>query len=175
MKKTVIVCGFVSGAIVSGMMAIGLALGTCDADFKYSELVGYTSMILAFSLIFAGVKMYRDKHNGGVVSFGKAFTIGFLISLIASTIYVAVWAVEYKYLVPDFMEKYSAHMVRKVKASGISQDKMDAQFKEMLKYKEMYKNPLFFTLMTYAEILPVGILVSLISALILKRKTTSGA
>jgi hypothetical protein len=175
MKKIVIVCGIVSGAIVSALMAVELALGSCSSDFKYSELLGYSAMVLAFSLIFVGVKMYRDKHSDGVVSFGKAFRIGLLISLIASTIYVAVWAVEYKYWMPDFLDKYSAHMVTKIKASGMSQDKVDAKLKEMAMYKDMYKNPLFFTLMTYAEILPVGIVISLISALILKRKSVQVA
>ena len=98
------------------------------------------------------------------------FLIGLYIVPIASTMYVAVWAVEYKYLYPDFMEKYSARMVTELKASGVAQAKMDAKLKEMAMYKDMYKNPFYFTLLTYAEILPVGLVVSLISALILKKK-----
>ena len=170
MKKVVLTCGLISGAIVSGMMAIGTTLCVKNAGYKSSEVIGYTSMILAFSLVFVGIKMFRDKYNGGSVTFGKAFMVGFYISLIASTMYVLAWSIEYNYIFPDFMDKYSAHMIENAKATGKSQASIDATVKQMDMYKGMYKNPLFFVLLTYAEILPVGLVVSLISALILKIK-----
>lgn len=173
MKKIVIICGLISGAIVSGLMGISMFMYTKNPDYNASYVTGYATMILAFSLIFVGIKIFRDKHNGGSISFGKAFRMGLYITLITSTIYVATWAVEYNYVFPDFMEKYSAHMISEVKASGASQAKMDAKLKEMAMYRDMYKNPLFFTLLTYAEILPVGLIVSLIAALILKKRNTS--
>ena len=171
MKKIAIIYGLISGAIVSGSMAVSMILFGChDSNTQASEVIGYTSMILSFSLIFVAVKIFRDKHNGGEVTFGKAFFIGLYISLIASTMYVAVWAIEYKYVFPDFMEKYATNVINEIKSSGASQAKMDAKVKEMAMYRDMYKNPLFFTLLTYMEIFPVGIIVSLICALILKRK-----
>ena len=170
MKKVVITCGLIAGAIVTGMMVIATSLySSHDKESGASEVIGYTSMLLAFSLIFVGIKMFRDKHNGGTVTFGKAFLIGLYISLIASTMYVATWAIEYNFVFPDFMEKYAANMVTHAKTSGMSQAKIDATIKQMAGYREMYKNPLFFTLLTYAEILPVGIVISLIAALILKK------
>lgn len=170
MKKIVIVCGLIAGAIVASLMGISMLMYNNHPDSEHSMMLGYATMLLAFSLIFVGIKIFRDKHNGGTVSFGKGFMIGLYITLIASTIYVAVWALEYKYVFPDFMEKYSAGVVAKAKASGLSQDKLDAQLKEMAMYRDMYKNPVFFTVLTYAEILPVGLIVSAIAALILKRK-----
>jgi hypothetical protein len=170
MKKIVIVCGLISGGIVSALMGIGILVINEEKAYNTSMIIGYASMLLAFSLVFVGIKMFRDKHNGGVISFGKAFLMGVYISLIASTIYVAAWAVEYKYVFPDFMDKYAARTIREVKASGATEAQVAEKLKQMDMYRDMYKNPLFFTVMTYAEILPVGIIVSLIAALILKRK-----
>ena len=132
--------------------------------------MGYTSMLLAFSMVFVGIKNFRDKYHQGSISFKKAFLIGLYITLIACTMYVIVWMIDYHYFIPDFMDKYSAHMIAQAKASGANQADIDKQIAEMAKFKEMYKNPVFMILMTYAEIIWVGLIISLISALILKRK-----
>jgi hypothetical protein len=128
-------------------------------------------MLIAFSLVFVGIRNYRDKYNGGVISFGKAFKIGITIVLIASTIYVVAWLIDYFYFIPDFGEKYSAHILDKLKASGASQTEIDRQTKEMASMSAMLKNPFYNAMMAYVEILPVGLVVTLISSLVLKRKT----
>lgn len=133
-------------------------------------VVGYSAMILAFSLVFVGVKNFRDKENAGIITFGKAFQIGFLIALIASTMYVVTWLVDYYFFIPDFMEKFCTQAIETAKANGASNAEIKAQTAEMENYKEMYKNPLGVIFLTYMEILPVGLVVSLISALILKRQ-----
>ena len=171
MKKNVIVFGLIAGIIVSAFMAFSMA--RCYANptsFENGMLIGYASMIIAFSFVFIGIKNQRDKYNGGVISFGQAFKTGFFISLIASTIYVIVWAIDYNYFMPDFMEKYTEYKVTEARESGATQAEIDKTLAEMTWGKEMYKSPLFFTLFTYAEILPVGLLITLVSALILKRK-----
>ncbi|GLU52542.1 DUF4199 domain-containing protein [Dyadobacter frigoris] len=173
MKRNIIVCGLIAGAIVSIMTVTSTSLCYTSGDFEGSMVVGYVSMILAFSLIYVAVKNFRDKFNGGTVTFGKAFKIGLYISLIASTIYVLVWLVDYYLFVPDFMDKYSAAMIKKVREEGSTLTEINKTVAEMNGYKEMYKNPLFVILLTYTEILPVGLIVSLICALILKRKTVS--
>jgi len=170
MKKIVIVFGLIAGLIVSALMLFSIAKCYNSSDFESSMVLGYASMLLAFSFIFVGVKSYRDKHNQGVISFGKAFQIGLFISLIASTLYVVVWLVDYYVFVPDFMDKYSAHMIAEARKAGNSATEVAATVKQMNDYKEMYKNPLFVILLTYAEILPVGLVVSLICSLILKNK-----
>ena len=128
-------------------------------------------MLIAFSFVFVGIRNYRDKYNEGLISFGNAFKIGIMIVLIASTFYVVAWLIDYYFFIPDFMDKYSAHMLDKLKASGASQIEIDKQTKEMANFARMYKNPFFNAMMTYMEILPVGLIVTLISSLILKRKT----
>jgi len=171
MKKIVLVYGLIAGFIVTAMMVISIAICYRTGEFQGNMLIGYATMLLAFSLIFVGIKNYRDKYNHGLISFGKAFKIGLYISLIASTLYVVVWLIDYYLFIPDFMDKYSAHIINEAKASGSSQLEIDKKVTEMAGFKEMYKNPLFIVLLTYAEILPVGLIVTLISALLLKRKT----
>lgn len=173
MKKNIIVYGLISGLIVSVLMAVNLTMVNKSGDFDNSVLIGYASMIIAFSLIFVGIKNYRDKYNGGVISFGKAFRVGLFITLIASTIYVIVWLIEEHYFFSDFMDKYTTHELSKLQSSGISGTELASETKKLEQAKEWYKNPALKILMTYAEILPVGLVVTLISSLILKRKTNT--
>jgi len=172
MKKNILVYGLISGLIVSALMAVNLGMVSKNGNFDNSVLIGYASMIIAFALVFVGIKNFRDKYNGGVISFGKAFKVGFFMTLIASTIYVIVWLIEEHYFFPDFMDKYTANELNKLRASGISATKLASETRELEQAKEMYKNPALKIIMTYIEILPVGLVVTLISSLILKRKTT---
>jgi hypothetical protein len=171
MKKTVLICGIIAGLITTSMFLGQMILGIKHDFFENGMIYGYTLMILAFAFIFVATKITRDKHNGGQISFGKAFRVGLYVTLIASTIYVGVWLIDYYFFNPDFMEKYSAHVIDKLKASGASEAEINKQTTEMAKFSEMYKNPLFNALLTYSEIVPVGLLVSVISALILKKKS----
>src|SRR6187551_1900044 len=173
MKKNIIIYGIIAGIVVSILMLFSINyISHVDGkvDYSTSLLIGYASMLIAFSLVYVGIRNYRDKYNGGVISFGKAFKIGITIVLIASTIYVVAWLIDYFFFIPDFMEKFSAQELAELKASGASQVEIDKQTKEMANFAEMYKNPLFNAMMTYAEILPVGLIVTLISSLILKRR-----
>ena len=169
MKKIVLVYGIIAGLIVTGMMAFSTGYYCAKGDFEGGMIYGYSAMIIAFSMIFVGVKSFRDKHNGGMINFGKAFKIGLFISLIASTIYVIGWLINYYFFMPDFMDKYAAVMIDKAKASGISADELAKKTADMAQMKEWYKNPLFVILMTYVEILPIGVIVTFITALVLKR------
>lgn len=170
MKKNVIVCGLIAGLIVSTIMAISMVIYS-KVDVSGSMLIGYASMLLAFSMIYVGIKNQRDKYQDGVITFGKAFMVGLYIALIGSTLYVLTWMVEFYVFIPDYMENYAARTMEAARESGMSQVDLDAQAAELESYKEIYKNPLLVFLFTYVEILPVGILVSLICAAILKRKS----
>lgn len=170
MKKIVIVCGLIAGFIVTIMMVITVSKCYRTGNFDGSLMLGYATMLLAFSLIFVGIKNYRDKQANGIITFGKAFRIGLYISLIASSIYVGVWLISYYTLFPDFMERYTEHVIKQTQSAGATQVEINAKTAEMADYKEMYKNPLLIILLTYAEILPLGLVVTLICALILKEK-----
>src|SRR6187401_633451 len=163
MKKNILIYGLIAGAVVSILMLASVNyLSHCqgNVDYNTSMLLGYASMLIAFSLVFVGIRNYRDKFNGGVISFGKAFKIGITIVLIASTIYVVAWLIDYFFFIPDFMEKFSAQELNELKASGASQIEIDKETKEMADFARMYKNPLFNAMITYVEILPVGLVVT---------------
>ena len=174
MKKNIIIYGLIAGIVVSVLMVFSINYISHvegKVDYNTSLLIGYVSMLIAFSLVYVGIRNYRDKFNGGVISFGKAFKIGIMIVLIASTIYVVAWLIDYFFFIPDFMEKFSAQELDELKASGASQIEIDKETIKMENMVKMYKNPFFNALMTYVEILPVGLVVTIISSLILKRKT----
>lgn len=171
MKKTVWICGLIAGLISTIGFLYTMTSGVDPMTFENGMIYGFASMFLAFSLIFVGIKNYRDKHLGGAISFGKAFLTGLYICLIASTVYVLVWLFYNYNFAPDFMEKYAAHTLEQMRASGADEAAIQQQAEEMRKFGEMYKNPFFKAIFTYTEILPVGLLITVVAALILKRKT----
>lgn len=166
MKRTVIVFGIIAGTIVSAIMMYSTVRGYNSKNWDYGVIIGYTSMVLAFSLIFVGVRNYRDKFNDGSISFGKAFRIGLYITLVASTLYVIVWLICYYLFIPDFMDRYAEYMISQSAGTPEASQKIQ----EIEGWRELYKNPLWVILLTYMEILPVGLIISLICALILKKR-----
>jgi len=175
MKRNSLVFGIISGVIISTFMGVSMAIMSCGSSEKDggsgSMIIGFSAMAVAFSFIFVGIKNYRDKQNGGTITFGKGFLLGLMISLIASTLYVITWAVEFHFFIPDFMDRYSAIQVKQLRESGMSGAALDEGLKRIESANYNYKhNPFFFAMYTYMEILPVGIVITLISALILKRK-----
>lgn len=172
MKQTIWVNGLIGGFIVAAIMVTSSILCYDNENFEGSMVLGYLGMILAFSFVFVGVKNFRDKHNSGVITFGKALKIGMLISLITSTVYVLVWLVEYYVFMPDFMEKYSAAMMHQFEKTTHTAVEIQDKTAEIEMYKELYKNPIWVILMTYAEVLlPIGILIPFIAAWVFKRKS----
>ena len=171
MKKNVLVFGLIAGVIVTTMMVVSVAMCYSRDDFEGNVVVGYAAMLVAFSMIFIGIKNFRDKYNNGVITFGKAFRIGLYITLIASTMYVVVWLIDYYLFLPDFMDKYTAHVLKQSQADGATQQELQKKTAEMARYREWYKSPVMVVLLTYAEVVPIGLIVALISAAILRRKS----
>jgi len=170
MKKNVLVFGVISGLIAAVTMLISMEVVINNPKYHGSMWVGYGSMIVAFSLIFVVIKNLRDKFNNGFISFGKAFKTGLLIALIGSTMYVIAWMVDYYCFHPDFMQLYTNSVLSKAKEAGADAAELARQQAQMASYTQMYKNPVMLMVLTYMEILPVGIVIALIAALILKRK-----
>ena len=169
MRKIVLTFGLIAGAILSAMMLMTLPFQD-QIGFDKGAIIGYTTMVLAFLMVFFGVQSYRDNVAGGSVTFARAFAVGSMITAVASVCYVTTWQVIYYRLAPDFGEKYAAYAVAKAKESGASDAQIAAKAKEMTELKEMYKNPLVNIALTLLEPLPVGILFTLVTAGVLSRK-----
>lgn len=169
MKRTVLTYGLISGAVLSAMMLATIPFHEA-IGFDRGEIIGYTSMVVAGLLIFAGIKSYRDTVGNGRIGFGRAFAVGALIAAVSSVCYVATWQVVYHRLVPDFGEKYVAHLLDQARASGESAEAIEQKRAEYARFMELYKNPLFNVAITFIEPLPVGLGVALLSAGILRRR-----
>lgn len=168
MKQIVLKYGFIAGGMLAGMMFVQMAFMD-QIGFDMGAVVGYTTMVIAGLMIYFGIRSYRDGIGGGVVTFGRAFRVGITIVAISTTCYVAAWQVVYYKFMPDFGEKYAAHMLEKAKADGKTDAELEQQRVELEQFKEMYKNPLVNIGFTFLEPLPVGLLMTLLSAGLLRR------
>ena len=169
MKKIVLTFGLIAGAILSAMMLINASFMD-QIGFEKGEVIGYTTMILAFMMVFFGIRAYRDNVSGGAISFGKALQVGLLIMLVANVCYVATWQFVYHKLAPDFVDKYSAYVIEKARASGATAQEIEAKTKETADLAESYKNPLVNIAYTFLEPLPVGLVSALLAAAVFRRK-----
>lgn len=173
MKRTVLTFGLIAGAGMALLQWIIYPL--CYRGyitFDNSTYLGYAGMLIVFSMIFFGIKSYRDNQGGGSVTFWKAFQIGILITLLASLIHgVGGWA--YNLVNPDFkrffLEKFTEHELNKLPqpVDAAAKQAIDQQV-EMV--RSIYENPVLDLLFSVMLILPAGLIVTVISALLLRRK-----
>lgn len=160
-----LIAGFIVGAILFGST---VAMADKPPSMGWGMALGYASMLIALSAIFIGVKTYRDRDLGGVIRFWPAFGMGLAISFVASICYVLAWEAALMVTKMDFAGEYAKMLIDQKKAQGITGDALKSFVAEMEQFKTMYANPLMRMGMTILEILPVGILVSLISAGLLR-------
>jgi len=172
MKKTILTFGLISGAISALLMATTVPF-VDRIGFDRSAYVGYTAIVLSFLLVYFGIRSYRDNVGNGRIGFGRAFAVGICITLISCFCYVVSWEIIYYNFMPDFWDKEGAYVVGKLQASGGSQAAVQAKLEEVKKFKELYANPLINGAFTFIEPLPVGLVMTLISAAVLRRKPQS--
>ena len=171
MKKIVLIYGLIAGVIVGAMMMITMPLyesGTLKLE--NGEWLGYTTMVIALSMVFFGMKSYRDNHLGGSITFGNALKVGLLITLIAALIYAFSWEITRLNMKGDFMTLYGEKQIEKMKIEGATEAALIEAKKKMDDFGLMYKNPFIRFGITLMEIAPVGILISLLSAGLLRKK-----
>jgi hypothetical protein len=169
MKRVVVTFGIIGGVLISAMMLITIPFED-KIGFDHGAIVGYTTMVASFLLVYFGIRSYRNNLGVGRITFGRAFAVGILITLITCVFYVVTWQVMYFYFMPDFMAKYGGHEVEKLRASGASEAAIQAKLVENHKVKAIEDNPLTNAAMTFVEPFPVGLLITLISAAVLRRK-----
>ncbi|MGD0737662.1 MAG: DUF4199 domain-containing protein [Terracidiphilus sp.] len=173
MKKTVLTFGLIAGVMISVLMDGSLLLANKISSI-HSMLLGYTMMVASFMLVYFGIRSYRDNTLDGEISFGRAFSCGILITLITTVFYVATWEIIYFNFIPHFMDSYWAAQIHKVQASGLDPAKIARQVAAIEQSQQLYQNPFVNMAYTFIEPLPVGLIITLISAAVLRRKAPQG-
>ena len=173
MKRTVLTFGLISGAIISAMMLLTIPF-IDRIGFDRSTVIGYTSMVLAFLLIYFGVRSYRDNVAGGSIRFGQAFKVGALIGVVSSLCYVATWEVIFFRITPDFTEKYQAYTLERARADGETDAQLAERRADLEEFAEWYQNLVLNAAVTFLEPLPVALIMTLLTAGVLSRRTKGG-
>ena len=170
MKKTVLTFGLISGAIITVLMSITLPFSH-QIGLNRAMVIGYTTMVLAFLLVFFGIRSYRENVGNGSISFGRALGVGFLIMLISCCFYVATWEIIYHTFLPNFADEYMVLASEQMRTSGKPPQQIEAEIANMQSMMQMYKSNILFNIaFTFLEPLPVGLVMTLISALILRKR-----
>lgn len=171
MKKIIVINGLIAGALVSLMLLITQYIFRANGTtLDYGMLIGFSTMIISLSLIFVAIKTYRDRHQNGSITFGKAFQIGILIAVIASLMYATTWEIYFNTAGADFVEWYTKAQMDKLVQEGASEAAIAEMKTSLDSMATMYQNPLMRFSMTLMEIFPVGLIITLISAGLLRKK-----
>jgi hypothetical protein len=173
MQRNVWKYGLLSGVALGSMLALTVPFEH-HTNARWGMVVGYTIMVLSFLIVFVGVKHYRDTERGGSITFGRAFAAGILMTLISSACYVVTWEALMATVEKNFAQEYSAALLKRAQASGLQGAALEAKIAEARKFEAMYSNPLYRAAMTLLEPLPVGIVMALVTAGILRRKPGEG-
>ncbi len=173
MKKIIWKFGFISFGLMLLVLFAGylFGVGTDVEDFKGGEIVGYTSMIVALFAIYFAVRQYRDDHNGGVISFGKAFKVGILIALFPSVLFGLFNHVYIEVIDPDFMVKYTQYTMEQEAGSAVSMDEVMAELDKQKAEMPLFFNTYFQDFLMFITVFIIGLIMSTIFAVALKRNT----
>jgi hypothetical protein len=163
--KYALVYGLLSGSVIAAVITAALIVGPEDT---HSLWFGYLVMLVALTFIFVGVKRYRDVERGGVIKFLPALGMGLAIAVVAGIAYVCVWEAYLAASGYRFMDEYIAAMIRNSRAAGASAAEIARMTTEMDSMRAIYANPLLRMPMTFLEVFPVGLLVALVSAALLR-------
>lgn len=169
MRRIVLTYGLIAGAILGAMMFITAPFHD-EIGVDRGMVIGYTTMVLAFLMIYFGIRTYGESVVRGPVGFGRACKVGTLITLVATCCYVAAWEAVSRTFFPDFADKYAAQVLEKERAAGASPESLANTERKMDEFRVMYRNPLARIPLTFLEPLPVGLLMTLVSAGLLARK-----
>ena len=169
MKKIVLTFGLIAGVVISVLMN-GSILLSSKSGSGHSMALGYTMMVASFLLVYFGIRSYRDNVLAGQIGFGRAVACGLLITAITCACYVVTWEIVYFNFMPHFMDSYFAAQVRHVQTAGLDPATTAAKIAEIHHSQQLYQNPLVNMAYTLMEPLPVGVVISLVSAALLRRK-----
>jgi hypothetical protein len=168
MLRYILIYGVIAGVGVGVPLSILTLSMSGHAMMQYGMLVGYLTMLIALSAVFLAIKRHRDAELGGVIRFWPALALGLGVSLVAGVIYVIAWEVSCAIAGADFAGAYARAMIAEQQAKGVSGAALERFRAEMEQFRVNYANPLYRWPMTFAEIFPVGVIVSVVSAGLLR-------
>jgi len=168
MIRSILIYGIVAGAISIGGGIWGIAVADAESSMAFLAYLGYLTMLVALSVIFIGIKRYRDHHLGGIIKFTTGLQIGVGIAAVAGVIYVGVWEVYLAMTDHDFIGQYAASIIADKQAAGVTGAELEAVIQDMEQLQTSYADPLFRLPMTFVEIFPVGLVIALVSSAILR-------
>lgn len=172
MRKIVLVYGIIAGLVLGAMLFVTAPLFDSGVlNFDNGMYVGYATMVVSLSLVFFGVKSYRDNQQKGTITFWRAFQVGIFITLLASLLYALSWEVAYHTVSKGFTEEMSVHYEQQIRKEAKNEAEMQQELESSKKLMELYDRNFFVRFgFTVTEVLPVGILITLLTAFLLKRK-----
>lgn len=169
MKRTILTYGLFSGALA--VAALGATVPLIHSDtVQYADILGYASIVLAALLVFFGIRSYREHDSGGTMTFGRGVLVGLFITLISCTCHVVAFQLIYFHLVPDFGERFTACMIQRVRDSGGSEAAVEETTKQAAMFRQLFDHPATNAALTLAETFPIGLIATLASAAILRKR-----
>jgi ethanolamine transporter EutH len=169
MNKTIFTFGLISGGGMAVMYSL-MCLARQSTSFDISQILVYAAVVLLFTMIFMGIKSYRDNALGGFITFGEAFKVGILISLVSSLCYAMLWMILYNPVFRDFMQQHSAALMEKLNTSGVPVTAIAGKKEEILKHAALYENPLLRAGIIFIQGFPVEAIMALIASFVIKKK-----
>lgn len=170
MRRIILTFGLIAGAIMSAMLLLALPFQE-QIGFDNGAYLGYTSMVLAFLMVYFGVRAYREQIAGGSVTFGEAVKVGLLITAVATVCYVVTWEVIYFQLAPEVAAQYTNYALEQLRQSGASAAEIAEQTAQFARYQQLYDQVWYNVAVTTLEPLPIGVLVTLVTAWLHSRKS----
>lgn len=168
MKNTILKYGLLSGGVSALLMTATIPF-VDQIGFEYGTIIGYTEMVISFLFVYFGIRSYRDTVLDGRIGFFRAVGVGLLITLISCVCYVIAWEIIFYNVMPDFADRYIGYLVEQLQAKGAPQSEIDGILRQGDQWKTLYANPLTMAAITILEPLPVGVLITFVSAAVLRR------
>jgi hypothetical protein len=169
MKNIVLKFGLIAGIILVAKVFVMMAIKGDSSDFEKGASAGTIFIVGAFSMIFFGIREYRDKISGGIINFNRGFRVGILIATLASVIYVIGWMINFNYIDTSFIENYIVFYSEKIKASGKNPQDIEKEITAFKANMANYNNPAVMAMYTFLEVFPVGLIITVLCALLMRK------
>lgn len=169
MQRLILTYGLIAGVVVGIQLFLIVTLfGDNPPTGPAGMALGYLTMLIALSAVFVAIKRRRDHDLGGAIRFWPAFGLGVAISAVAGLLYVLTWEALLAIHGTRYLETMMAVEVERKRAAGASAAELAELRTWIADFLKSYANPLIRMPITFSEIFPVGLLVSAVSAALLR-------